>query len=260
MASVERFDLWRQRATLTELADQGGQFLNTAEGLAFIEQLTEFFAPGLKGAARGWGYDLERDEVVNMIVEQLLATRQDGEAGPARYAATAENPWAYLWACAVRWGQEQWGTRGVPIEAAEMIPMPIEDDESPHTPIQEVVDLTFALVAQVTPEKHHVAIRELLMWTAVNPPQRLSYETDERRAAHRMCPTLTLEQVIAVMKIARGSRPRAASTSLMGQFLLDPDFRVSSSASHARALTHFKNEFRAGETGSRMLSDWITHG
>lgn len=258
MANIERFDVWRQRAALTDLAEDGGQFFGTAEGLAFIEQLHEFFAPGMVGEARSWGYDIERDDVVNMIVERLLSTVGDGERCPARYAASSEKPWAYLWSCALRWGQSQWGTRGVSLEHAEMMLSPSVDEESPHTSIEEVVSLTFALVSQVIAPKHHAAVHELLSWLAVNPPQRLSYDRDDRVAAHRFCSSLTIDQVTAVMKIARGSRPNTSATSLMGQFLLDPNFRVSASGSHTRALTHFKNAFRAGETGSRMLSDWAS--
>lgn len=256
MANVERFDVWRQRAALTDLADNGGQFLGTAEGLAFIEQLHKFFATALMWEARSWGFDIERDDVVNMIVERLLSTRGDGERCPARYAASSEKPWAYLWSCSLRWVQAQWGIRGVTLERAEMLLTPPINEESPHTPIEEVVDLTFALVSQVIAPKHHAAVHELLTWLAVNPPQRLSYDRDDRVAAHRFCPTLTIDQVTAVMKIARGSRPNTSATSLMGQFLLDPNFQVSSSGTHARALTHFKNAFRAGEAGTRMLSDW----
>lgn len=256
MGNIERFDIWRQRSALTDLAEDGSKFFGTAEGLAFIEQLHEFFAPGMVGEARRWGYDIEHDDVVNMIVERLLSMAGDSERCPARYAASSEKPWAYLWSCALRWGQEQWGIRGVSLERAEQMLTPSVDEESPHTSIDEVVSLTFALVSQVVDRKHHAAVHELLSWLAVNPPQRLSYDRDDRVAAHKFSPSLTIEQVTAVMKIARGSRPNTSATSLMGQFLLDPNFRVSASGTHARALTNFKNAFRAGETGSRMLSDW----
>ncbi|GAA1622116.1 hypothetical protein [Leucobacter chromiireducens] len=256
MVELQRFDIWRQRMILTEIADNGSAVLSTAEGLAFIEQLHEFFAPPMLGIARSWGYDVERDEIVNMVLERLLVTRIDTERCPARYAAASETPWAYLWHCTLRWGQEMWGTRGVPLEHAEFMPAPSHMDEAVHTPLEEVVALTFALVSQVIESKYHDPVLELLGWLAANPPQRLSYDRDDRVAAHRFCPSLTNGQVTSVFKIARGSRPNTAETSLMGQFLLDANFRVSESGTHARALTHFKNEFRAAAAGPRDLADW----
>ena len=257
MPEPQRFDTWRQRMILTDIADNGGTVLSTAEGVAFIEQLHEFFAPPMLGVARSWGYDVDRDEVVNMIIERLLTTRTDTERCPARYAAVAESPWSYLWTCTLRWGQEMWGTRGVPLEHAEFVPAPSNMDEAPHTSLEEVVELTFSVVSQVIETKYHHPVFELLGWLAANPPQRLSYDRDDRVAAHRFCPSLTNGQVTSVFKIARGSRPSTAETSLMGQFLLDPDFRVSESGTHARALTHFKNEFRAASAGPTSLEDWI---
>lgn len=257
MVEVERFTVWRQRTILTDIADSGGAVLSTAEGFAFIEQLHEFFAASMVSIARSWGYAADADEVVNLIVERLLATRTDPEKCPARYAAVAEEPWAYLWSCTLRWGQEMWGTRGVPLEYAEAMPAVDLDRECEYTSLSEVVDLTFAVVSKVVDERHHAAVLELLSWLAANPPQRLSYDLDDRVAAHRHCPSLSLPQVSAVMKIARGSRPNTRATSLMGQFLVDPLFRVSESGSHARALTHFKNAFRAGEGATKLLSDWI---
>ncbi|WP_053353905.1 hypothetical protein [Leucobacter musarum] len=256
MRDVVKFDTWRQRAFLTRFADEGCNALKTAEGMAFIEQLHEFFAPSMVGIAMSWGYHCENDDVVNMIIERLLSTLSETERCPVRYAATSEDPWAYLWACTVRWGHEMRGTRGVALEHAEFLPSPAPDEVS-MTPLEDVVDLTFAVVAQVTEAKYHAPVRNLLGWLAANPPQRLSYELDDRIAAHRHCPELSIEQVIAVMKIARGSRPNVEETSLMGQFLLDDQFQVSRSCSHMRAVTHFKNRFRAGVNGSRDLRDWV---
>ncbi|WP_053384844.1 hypothetical protein [Leucobacter celer] len=258
MGEVEKFSVWRQRTILTDIADSGGEVLKSAEGFAFIEQLHEFFASSMVSIAKSWGYAADSDEVVNLIIERLLSTRTDPEKCPARYAAVAEEPWAYLWTCTLRWGQEMWGTRGVPLEYAEAMPAGGGEDETEYTPLGEVVDLTFAVVSQVIDVRHHAAVLELLSWVAANPPQRLSYDLDDRVAAHRHCPSLSVPQVIAVMKIARGSRPNTRATSLMGQFLINPVFRVSESGSHARALTHFKNAFRAGEAGSKQLTDWIS--
>lgn len=261
MVEASKFDIWRQRTALTDLAEDGAAFLRAPEGMAFIEQLYVFFAPNVVSVARKFGYALDRDEGVNLIVEQLLASRRLDDRGAVRKAAAAENPWGYLWGCALDWVRQQWGTRGASFEDVGDLAVDLLEEgrhDSPHTPIAEVVRLTFAAVSEVIPAENHDAVHELLTWLAVNPPQRLSYETDDRVAAHRHCPSLTIDQVIAVMKIARGSRPNTAATSLMGQFLLNRDFRVSDSGTHARALMHFKNEFRAGATGSMMLTDWTS--
>lgn len=255
MSDTERFDTWRQRQVLTSIADLGGKFFNTAEGAAFIEQLHTYFASCLTGTAKSWGFHVEPDEVVNLIIDRLLSSRTDPERCPARYAAAAEKPWSYLHTCAQRWLQDLYGLRGVPLEYAENVPH--ADHSDPDRPtLDEVVDLTFGLVSTVIANRYHREVFELLKWLASNPPQRLSYDRDDRVAAHRFCPSLSIDQVAAVFKIARGSRPRERETSLMGQFLENAEFDLCNSGSHARALVHFKNEFRAGEDRSRMLSDW----
>lgn len=259
MAEVEKFDAWRQRAALVDLAESQSSFLATAEGAAFLEQLHEFFSPTIASLARGWGYHMERDEVVHMIVERLLTTLQEHpDRAPIRFAAAAEDPWGYLWTCAKRWAHEDWGTRAEGLEQAEMISAPpvMDAADSDLTPLDEVVRLTFEELAMRVDARHHAELFELVGWLAANPPQRLSYEGRECVAAHRICPGFTLEQVAAVMNISWGGRPRQAETSLMGQFLRDARFRPSSSYTHMRALIFFKNAFRAARNGSRMLTDW----
>lgn len=262
MGEVEKFDVWRQRVALMEISELGAEFLNTGEGAAFLEQLDHHIAPQLVSFSRDgggdWCYHLERQDVVNMIVVRLLSAHADRpEKSPARYAAAADDPWGYLFTCAVRWVREERGVRGIVPETPEMLAIPHPDGSpSDLTPLEDVVSLTFEQLRSRTPEEHHAAVYELLGWLAANPPQRLSYEGFEKRDAHRYCPTLTVQQVSAVMHIAWGGRPRRAESSLMGQYLKNPDFRPSDSPSHARALTFFKNAFRAGESGGRMLSDW----
>ncbi|MFD5600781.1 hypothetical protein ACFWHR_12095 [Leucobacter sp. NPDC058333] len=260
MSEIEKFTPWRQRKILTDIADTGAAALNTAEGAAFIEQLYKHLSPSLSAVAKSWGYHVDDDEIVNMIIERVLSTRNDSDKCPVRYAAGADDPWGYLWQCARRWAQEMWGTRGLPLEYAEFTGYePFRENESTEdgTTLKEVVDSTLAILAQVIDPKHVEAVSELLWWIAINPPQRLSYEVDDRVAAHRHCPSLTIEQVVAVIKIARGSRHRTEETSLFGQFLKNAEFRFSDSGSHTRALTHFKNAFRAGERGSLALTEWI---
>lgn len=258
--NVERFDVWRLRVALMDLADDGARFLSTAEGAAFLEQLDVFFARPLVGEARRMGFAMDRDDATHMIIERFLTTLEEQkEKAPIRFAASAENPWGYLWTCALRWARNDWGMRASDLETSEAYALAApENDESHLTPLEEVVRCCFEELAQRIPVRHHSAVYELLGWLASNPPQRLSYEGLERIAAHRYCPSLTIEQVTAVMNIAWGGRPRQAETSLMGQYLTNPEFRPSESWTHIRALHYFKNAFRAGETSSKMLTDWAS--
>ena len=254
LGEVRRFDEWRQRHALISLSD-GLEFLSTAEGFAFIEQLNKFFVPHLHKLSQEMGFLIERDEVVNLAVERLCAN--GGRV--ASYAAASDGePWAYISTCMVGWVRQLWGTRSSSLEGLEeWLPAPIPSgDDSELTPLDEVVNATFAVLSQVTPQESHGSLLRLLGWLAANPEQRLSYEVHEKQAAHRFCPELTIEQVTAVMNIAWGARPRRKETSLMGAFLRDPDFVVSSSGTHARALEFYKQAFRAGAHGSKTLSDW----
>ncbi len=258
MAEIDRFDEWRQRAALIALADDP-DFLHTAEGAAFLEQLKHFHAPAILRLARdsyvgsGW---LEPDDVVNTAIERLRAN----SGRVAEYAASSDGePWGYLHRCLVTWARRLWGTRGTSLDViAEFVAPPAPELEAGDhlTPLDEVVAATFAVLAPVTEERLHAPLLQLLGWLAANPLQRLSYEASERVAAHRHCPELTIEQVTAVMNISWGGRPRQAETSLMGQFLLNPEFRVSDSPTHARAVAYYKHAMRAGALGSRMLTDW----
>ncbi|MBL3685658.1 hypothetical protein D3248_01630 [Leucobacter zeae] len=261
-SSVPKFTVWEQRVALTDLADQRSEFLATAAGAAFLEQLDLHIAPKLVGIARDpggeWGYHLERDDVVHMIIVHLLTSLEENpDKAPVRYAAEAEDPWGYLWTCGRRWILAERGVRGRSLEFAELLPAPdVDDADHGLTPLDEVVRLTYEQLVPRIPKQYQAEVLSLLGWIAANPPQRLSYEGAEQADAHRYCPGLTLGQVVAVFNIARGGRPRNAETSLMGQYLLDAGFQPSSSPSHMRALIFFKNAFRAAEKGSRMLTDW----
>jgi hypothetical protein len=152
--------------------------------------------------------------------------------------------------------REDRGVKCVDLDVAVSIPAPEDSLEDPSLPrVWAAVRATFDQLAVRVKDDLHPELYELLSWLAINPP-RISYEGLERVAAHRTCPSFTIEQVKAVMNIAWGGRPRQGETSLLGQYLKNPHFRPSESPTHARALTYFKNEFRAGEQGSRMLTDW----
>lgn len=258
MTKVAPFEPWRQRAALTELADQGAGFLATAEGAAFIEQLDQVVTPALRAKAREAGFVMDANDAINLVLERLLTTAQlQKDNAPIRYAAASENPWGYLWVCAFRWAMEERGTRGFGLEHVDHLASPDSEPNTDLTPLAEVVRLTFATLAPRIDEQYHGDLLELLGWLAANPPQRLSYESVEGLAAHRHCPAFTIGQVTAVMNIAWGGRPRQAQTSLMGQYLVDADWDPASSYTHMRALVYFQAAFRAAIKSSKMLSDWL---
>lgn len=250
MATIEKFDTWRQREALTALTVPG--FLESAEGAAFLEQLEVFFAPPTIASARKMDYALEPGDVVHMLLIRLI----DNDGRIAGYAATADEPWSYIGGCLARdWVHQEWGIRGSSLDVLEFMP-PREPEEDTLTPLNEVVDLAYEALAPLTADELHGDLRDLLGWLAANPPQRLSYEGEAKRAAHRHCPDFTIDQVIAVMNIAWGGRPRQERTSIFGEFLLNPRFRPSDSPTHMRALVYFKNAMRAGAEGSKRLADW----
>ncbi|MGO1700961.1 MAG: hypothetical protein ACTIKL_07885 [Canibacter sp.] len=252
--TVERFDTWRQRHALIALAHSPA-FLETAEGVAFVEQLKHFFVTSMRRFA--WKHlqvEVEEHEIINLTLTGLLAN--DGRI--ARYAAAAEdNPWGYVSVCLRRWVRELTGIQGVDFEKVEeFVAAPCRDEDCALTPLDEVVEKSFLILAPVTPKQLHAALYRLLGWLAANPIQRLSYETHERDAAHEVVPELTAEQVTAVMNIAWGGRPRQAETSIMGALLIDPNFRVDGSSSHLRALMHYKAAIRAGACAASVAPNW----
>lgn len=258
MAEVERFDTWRQRAALVGLIDEP-DFLASPEGFAFIEQLKVHIAPKMVGFLRykQWkqdtGFWLEEDDVVNSAVDILTAN----EGRVARYASLADEPWGYLWRALLGRLAKERDWLGAPLETVTFYRSPYEADEDSHfTPLDEVVARTLELLAPLTDAKLHGELFRLLGWLAANPPQRLSYEAVDARAAHRHCPAFTIGQVTAVMNIAYGGRPRNAATSIMGAFLLDPNFTISEGSTQAVALETYKRRMIAERNGSRSLADW----
>lgn len=247
--TVERFTLWRQREVLTALTEQ--DFLQSAECAALLEQFEAFFAGAAVAAARREGFYLEKQDIAPMMLLKLL--NKDGLL--ASYAATADVPWNYIGQCLKGWVREEHGVRGMPIEYADYFP-PSPQEPTNLTDLGDVVGLTFDVLSPLVDLPLHGDLRELLGWLAANPLQRLSYEAEAKRAAHRHCPSFTIDQVIAVMNIAWGGRPRQEKTSFFGEFLLDSKFRPSDSPTHMRALVYFKNAMRAGAEGSKRLADW----
>lgn len=252
MASVERFEVWRQREAMVALAADP-RFLSTAEGAAFLEQLSVKFAPVLMKYASEAGFRMERDEIVNLIVTNLLSLRWKDQPLAAK-VATVESPWGYIFESAKNWCARERGVRSWSGIDIELVPQTASEPDQSLTPIQEVIELTFSELAVRTDPQLHEELLQLLNWLALNPLQRLSYEREEKIAAQQVAPSFSAEQISAVMNICWGGRPRQAQTSLMGQYLLDPTFKPSTSPSHARALSFYKNAMRAG--AASLLADW----
>lgn len=254
MSNVERFTSWRQREALTSLVNDP-RFLSTAEGVAFREQIHEHFVASMMKMARELSFPIEPAEIENTILVGLL--ENEGRVAKLAITASQSDPWAYIAVSARKWIRALWGTRGVPAEILEWIPQSYAwEPDTTSTDLAEVIELTFQTLAPVTDEDLHPELAKLLSWLAYNPQQRLSYERDECVAAHRACPSFTIDQVIAVMNIAWGGRPRKAETSLMGAFLLDPNFQISESSTHALARETYRRRMVAARNGSRLLSDW----
>lgn len=250
-----RFDADRQRAALIELVEGIG-FLETGEGTEFVTELESAFAPMMQGMARRMGFPLDAADVVHGAIVLLL----EQDARVAKYAAAAEEePWGYLATCLTEWGRRQWGERGTTLDAVEFLPvhrtaqLPGHHVSEELTPLPEVVRLTHAVLEPLTPSEQQPTLHPLLSWLARNPPQRLSYEGVELAAAVDHFPSFTKGQLKAVMNISWGGRPRQAETSLMGAFLLDPEFRPSDSPTRARALVHYKAAMRASAAQARTL-------
>lgn len=234
---VEMFDTDRQRLALMALHDDHVKFLRTAEGAAFLEQLEAFFAPAATAAAQSWGYPIEREEVVNMILARLL----DQKRQRIGHIVAAATPWRYLGSCVRDWVQEEHGHRGVPIDAVEVMQYTqFEDDDMYQDAVQLAVKLTFLLLESRTPRRLLPELKELLGFLAVNPPARLSYEHYEIDWAMRYAPSFTEPQVREVMNLTWGGRPNRWETSVLGQYARDPEFDAMSSGTHARAVNRYK--------------------
>ncbi|MDA3146528.1 hypothetical protein JSO19_03945 [Leucobacter sp. UCMA 4100] len=259
LETVETWPVARQREAFALLPQ--ADFRDSSEFVALLEQLHLNHAEGLVKRARRWGYSFEPDEAVNMLVVNLLE-ELDPDRYVADYVAEADNPFAYLGRCAFRsWLPKEFGVRGNQLEIPELLPdseaYEITEFDSGLTDIGEVVELCLEVLLPRTPKKLHGQLGDLVAFLAVNPPQRLSYEHFERQAAAKYCPSFNEAQVSAVMNITWGGRPNRAETSLMGQFLLDEEFKPEDSPSHYRALRYYQKIIAARTDGSRFLGKGI---
>lgn len=240
----ERFTESRQRQALHDLAATT-DFLRSEEGRLFLDQIRCYLVPGILarasrvGIGSGW---VGTEEVVHTAVLGLC----DSAGRVARYASEAAGePWGYLFRCLMTWMSEQWGSRGISFDEA-LIGQPAPSAEMPvHlTPLAEVIAATFAILEVHTPERLRTSVRQLLVWVANNPPQRLSHEAEDRAAARIRFPELTQQQISAVVNAAWGGRPTRSDTSLMAAFLLDENFCPYDSPAHSRVILRYKTAFR----------------
>jgi hypothetical protein len=241
------FDEVRQRRALRALVDTP-RFLESDEGLEFIEELRESFAPSLLASGRRLGIGsrwCEADDVVHTAIVGLLS--DDGRV--AKYAASASSePWSYVARCLHQWMRSQWGTRGVVLD--DEMSLCGDGDVTPEqlTPIDMVVQITYGVLAPHTRSVQHADLLSVLRWCAANPPQRRSYEGQDRTAAWRTFPSFNQAQIAAILRVCWGVRPRAWESSLMGAVLRNSHFRPSDSPSHARAILRYRRIMLASQT------------
>lgn len=240
------------RASLAKLRDPA-EFLRSAEGLEFLQRLESHLVPTAVADARRLGLNatwLHPHEIVHTALIKLCENRA---RLAVRIAQTAHDPWAYLGRSAAVWARELWGHRAEPLEFGKLEEPAIADlsccddtrGSDDLTPLREVVALAHGVLAPHTPPRLQAPLYSLLWWLAQNPPQRVSHESDDRAAAQRECPDFSLEQIIAVMNIAWGVRPRRRETSLLAALLTNSDFRASDSLSFARALPRYRQVMRS---------------
>lgn len=207
-----------------------------------LEVVRKCYAPTVLARAKNMGLCdrwLSVDDIVNTLVAELLA---DG-CRKAQAAAAAENPGAYVAKVLHRAVQQQWGLRAASLEACEHFIS--RDTDSGLTPLDEVVSLTLLIISPYVETTRMDDLYGLLKWLAFNPPQRLSYESEDKLTVNELFgEVFNPIEIQAVMRIAWGVRPRESETSIMGRLLLDPDFNPATSSSHSKVLIWFKKQWR----------------
>lgn len=239
-----RYDEVRQRQALLQLVESP-QFLASEQGGAFIAELASVFVPIAVTAAQRIGLAsdwVSQNEVVNTIIVGL----SDSDGRVARKAASSHlAPWAYLTPCIRGWLRALWGGRHQALHVIEQFEGQCAAADTGLTDIETVVSLTFELLAAHSPPEVHADLLRLVHWLAHNPPQRSSYESEDRAAARWLFRGLAPQQIDAVTLISWGGRPNRLETSLMGAYLLDYAFQPYESSSHLAALLRFQRAMRS---------------
>lgn len=250
MNEIIRWPESRQRQGLAAVIDQGISFLKTDEGKAFLDQLQDVIGPVLVGRARRVSVQYSKQEARSLIVHHLFWARRE-KFDVATRSALAENPWAYLTTCALRWlHEDELGHRGADLEAIGDAPGLdlVEEQIFPShglTSLDIVITKTWEQLVWRTPNHLSDPLRRLVEWLAWNPAQRRSYVAAEIRAALLTVPEFTPEQIRDVANVCWGGRPESHTTSIMGGLLKDPSFDPIHSDSHLRALRTYQARIRA---------------
>ncbi len=240
------------RVQLRALAESP-RTLHRSSGRELVEQLNAFLVPAMQRVALRigpHGAALAPNEILHTVLIELC----ENEGRVARLSAEADDPWAYLAVCASNWVREVCGNSYVSLEALAALPTTTAPQDPLLTPIEEVVRCAHRIVVLFAPARLRDELFAVLSWLAENPPQRVSHETGDRVAAQLQFPSFTSKQIVAVMNVAWGGRPRRAETSLFAAILLDADFRPATSPTHMRALLHFRQVMRREESHWRLLS------
>lgn len=256
MTKVLTFSPERQRKSLVMLTE-GVVFLDTPEGIEFLDQLEFVIGPVLVGRARKVSVRYTVAEARSLMLHHLLYTpaRVDGDKSANVHRlpikiALAENPWAYLTRCALTWlHQDELGHRGVDLDG-DVSPFDQElylawSSEPQLTALELVIVKTWEMLSPRTPTELVDPLRDLIEWFGNNPPQRISYEGEAIRAAAHAFRIFTPTQIRAAAAACWGTRPEQRATSIMGGYLNDPSFDPVESDSHLRALRLYGARMRA---------------
>lgn len=238
------------------------KFMATAEGLAFYEQLQVWIAPPMCAWAAERGHRLEAVEVVNLIL--VVLGGKDGVHEKRRQKVIfADSPQAYTARIVQNELRREIGTMSTSLSEFDQVRASILADPAERIAgtgaecsLDEAVMLSYAVMAERTPDALKPDVLRLLGWMTANPPQRLSYEKHEREAAGRYAPFLTNAQVKRVFALVYGTRPERSSTSLVAAFLLNPEFDPFSSFRMVTQLTRYSEAMRVVSTkGAQRLID-----
>lgn len=254
--------MWR-RTALGKLG-QSMRFLETADGAELLRQIRAELLPRILAYARTMGVSsawLCGDDVMHALIVRLC---EDGGRRANYIAQFAGDPWPYLERCMRSWAQEQWGTRCRSFEAISStgastelacwraaggqvsdVVAPEQRFEHELTALSDAVILVTRTLAPYVAQPKQRELHSLVSWLARNYPQRRSYEREVRDAAAARFLLWAPREIAAVSNIVWGGRPRTRETSLLAAYLLDAEFRVSDSFTHARAVVHFAREMRA---------------
>lgn len=245
----------RFRAALLQLTEPH-TFLASDEGVQLLQQLELRVVPGVVAAARTLGLGREWLQPQEILHTVLLALCEERARLAVHIAETAADPWSYLARCAVKWARDLWGVRGDSFDQAPEwnsagalhLQQQLARADDGLTPLSEVIELAHGALVSHTPQRLQRSLHTLLCWLAANPPQRVSHEAADRAAAQRHHPEFSQAQIAAVANMAWGTRPRRRETSLFAALLKDPEFLISNSPTHARALLQYRRVMRSQPT------------